>query len=287
MSRTTASQLQRQLAAEFEKRGWEYDLETAQTIAAEILRSGRVDPPALADLVPRSFAARSGASKLDVAQAISRAFAETELNLSPSTAEPSMRILFFASGPTNEARLRLEAEYRDVKERIRASSFRDQVTIESVLAARKTDLIDALNRFRPSILHIAAHGDPSGIVLENDAGESSLMTTDQLRRLVGIADPALKLVCLNACESSYQAEPMTSVVDAAIGMTTSIGDDAARGFASQLYPSLAEGVRLDRAFEQAKLALDLADLGDEDVPRLFLRHTVTASQIVFTGAKSP
>jgi hypothetical protein len=191
-------------------------------------------------------------------------------------------LLFVSAGPEDEGRLRLNAEHRDIRSRIRSSSVRDQVVIELVGAARVTDLIDELNRTRPTILHIAGHGGATGIVLEDEHGMAAAISTDQLSRLIATADNSLRLVVMNTCESANQAQPMVKTVDAAIGMTKAVGDDAARIFSAQLYSSLAEGVALDRAFEQAKLQISLAGLPEDTIPALYVRSGVDPSGLVFT-----
>src|SRR5205823_12851914 len=113
------------------------------------------------------------------------------------------------------------------------STARDQISVEFAGAARPTDLIDELNRTRPTILHLAGHGGVTGIALEDDRGMATDVSTDQLTRLIGTAEDSLRLVVMNTCESAHQAQPMSAKVDAAIGMTRSIGDDAARTFAAQ------------------------------------------------------
>jgi hypothetical protein len=70
-------------------------------------------------------------------------------------------------------------------------------------------------------------------------------------------------------------------VDAAIGMTRSIGDTAAREFSAQLYSSLAEGVALGRAFEQARLQVAFAGSSEDQTPELFLRSGVRADSVTF------
>jgi hypothetical protein len=194
-----------------------------------------------------------------------------------------MRVLFVAAGPADEPRLRLDAEHREVKSRIRSASARSDVVIETAFAARPTDLIDELNRFRPTVLHLAGHGGPTGIALEDEAGKASDVTTDQFVRLVAFADPVLRLVVLNTCESANQAAPIVDHIDAAIGMTRTVGDDAARAFAAQLYSSLAEGVPLERAFEQARLQISLAGFHEDKTPALFVRRGTRASDLTFTS----
>jgi len=279
------SETQRLLTLEFERRGWEYDMNVGRSLAEAIAQDEEVDLSQVADLVPRGFLTKSGASRTDVRDAIATVvdgLKERRRRLAVNGA-PGLRVLFVAAGPDDEARLRLDDEHRDIRHRIRSSSARDQVVLESALAARPTDLIDELNQHKPTVLHLAGHGGPTGIALQNEAGIAVDVTTDQLSRLVAAADASLRLVVLNSCESSHQAEPIAKHVDAAIGMTREIGDDAARVFASQLYASLAEGVPLDRAFEQARLQISLAGLGEDKTPQLFLRSGVVASQFAFTS----
>lgn len=281
----TATQLQRLLAEEFERRGWEYDLSVARAVVDEVLRSGRVEAMALARLASKGFLARTRASQADLAEAIATAFARVELAAAGTIEDGKapMRVLFVAAGPADESRLRLDAEHRDVRSRIRASTGRSQVVVETCLAARPTDLIDELNRCRPTILHLAGHGGSSGIALEDDRGAAADVTTDQLVRLVALADAALRLVVLNTCESAYQAQPMVKHVDAAIGMTQTIGDEGARAFAAQLYSSLAEGVGLERAFGQARLQLTLSGFLEDKTPKLFVRRGVVAADVTFVS----
>lgn len=199
-------------------------------------------------------------------------------------AEPvaPLRLLMIAAGPDDQKRLRLDAEHREIKARVRASSGRDAVSIEFAGAARPTDLIDEINRAHPTVLHYSGHGDATGVALEADDGSTQDMSGQDLARLISVANDDLRLVVLNSCESAAQAQPLVATVDAAIGMRQSIGDEAARTFAAQLYSSLAEGIPLDRAFEQSKLQMRFAGVSDDDVPALFTRAGVEPKGIVFT-----
>lgn len=278
---TTRADLQRRLAAEFSRRGWEYDLTVAPGLVDEILDGRETNPAALARKVPVAFRSHNHASTQDVADAIERALSGVRKD-AVARATP-MRLLFLAAGPLDETRLRLDAEHRDIRDRIRAATARDQVLVEFAGAVRPTDLIDALNRFQPTIVHLAGHGGPTGVALEDDEGMAADVTTNQLVRLVDSADDSLRLVVLNTCESASQAKPIASVVDSAIGMTRSIGDEAARTFASQLYSSLAEGVDLDRAFAQARLQISLAGLPEDTTPAMYVRQGIDSKNLRFTA----
>jgi hypothetical protein len=245
------------------------------------LRQGALDATTLARHLPADYRRRLRATRDDVADAISRAFSGVELGQADTGM--GMRLLFVAAGPMDEDRLRLDAEHRDIRRRIQSATWRDQITVEIVGAARATDLIDELNRTRPTILHLAGHGGQTGIALEDDHGMAVDVSTDQLQRLVRAAPTSLRMVVMNTCKSASQAHPMVKVVEASIGMTRSIGDDAARTFSAQLYSSLAEGVPLGNAFEQARLQVSLAGLPGDDIPSLFIRPGLKANGIVFAS----
>lgn len=277
---TVRAELQRRLAQEFERRGWEYNLSVGPTLVDQILQ-GETDPVALARTVSADFRRREGIDVAGLVDAIADALRGTDL--SPRPSPRAMRLLMVAASPENEIRLRLDAEHREVRSHIRASTDRQQVTLELASAARPTDLLDELNRTRPTILHLAGHGGATGIALENARGMAVDVSTDQLLRLISIADTSLRLVVLNTCDSAHQAQPISEIVDAAIGMTKSIGDEAACVFSAQLYSSLAERVSLDRAFEQARLQIALAGSSEDTTPALYLKAGVEAREMIFTN----
>ena len=77
-----------------------------------------------------------------------------------------------------------------------------------------------------------------------------------------------------------QAENIVEHVDAAIGMNTSIGDEAAVVFASQFYSSIGFGKDLKTAFNQAKASLMLEGISEETTPELFVREGLQAENII-------
>jgi hypothetical protein len=70
---TSPSELQRLLAAEFDRRRWEYDLSTGRRLIEEVERAGLVDPSQLAQLVSAGFLRKNHTDRSDVAEAIERA----------------------------------------------------------------------------------------------------------------------------------------------------------------------------------------------------------------------
>jgi hypothetical protein len=69
----TPTQLQQEIAAEFERNGWTYDLTTGRMLIAAIERSGVADAQALARAVPHDFLLRNDTTREAVIDAIDRA----------------------------------------------------------------------------------------------------------------------------------------------------------------------------------------------------------------------
>lgn len=55
---------------------------------------------------------------------------------------------------------------------------------------------------------------------------------------------------------------------AVVAMSDSIDDEAARAFSARFYKSLADGVTVEKALEQAKLMLEQKGYADSDLPTL-------------------
>ena len=63
-------------------------------------------------------------------------------------------------------------------------------------------------------------------------------------------------------------------------MKTSISDDAARIFAAQFYSAIGFGRTVANAFEQAKSALMLEGIREEETPELFLQEGIEADKFI-------
>jgi hypothetical protein len=70
---TTRSDLQRRLAAEFDRRLWQYEMDAARAIVDAVEAAGAVDPQYLADRVPAGVLRRNGIDRPTMAEAIEAA----------------------------------------------------------------------------------------------------------------------------------------------------------------------------------------------------------------------
>ena len=180
-------------------------------------------------------------------------------------------VLFLASNPDDTDRLKLDEEARAIQEMIRKSEHRDSIRFVSRWAVRPMDVLQAINEESPTIVHFSGHGSPEGeIVLQSDDGSRKIITPEAIVAAIATAVDSVRLVFFNACFSSEQAKKVIAYVDAAIGMRKSIGDEAARIFASQFYSAIGFGKSLDNAFKQGKAALLMENIREEDTPMLYI-----------------
>lgn len=190
-------------------------------------------------------------------------------------------VLFLASNPTDTQSLRLDAESRAIQEMIRKSDYRDTIRFETRWAVRTSDLLQAINEVNPDIIHFSGHGAPNGdLAFENVNGQCKLVTKEAMAQTIMTLSDKVRLLFFNACFSVIQAEHIVEHVDAAIGMNTSIGDEAALVFASQFYSSIGFGKNLQIAFNQAKAALMLEGIPEDTTPKLFVRDDLQAENII-------
>lgn len=189
-------------------------------------------------------------------------------------------ILFLAANPKDTPQLRLDEEVRTIDEKLRQASLREKFDLKSHWAVRTTDIIDAMLRHAPDIVHFAGHGTKGDLVFENKAGLSQPVSPEALAMLFEAAE-GVRCVVMNACYSDLHADSVTKVVDCVMGMRAPISDEAALSFASGFYRSLGDGKTVQRAFNFGKAQIML-DGGDEQkTPHLRTRKGVDANDVRF------
>jgi len=189
----------------------------------------------------------------------------------------TITVLFFATNPKGTSQLRLDEEARSIQEMIRKSEHRDSISFVTRWAVRPLDILQAINEINPDVIHFSGHGAVSGdLILENTDGSPKPVTKEAITQTIMSSSDKIHLLFFNACFSYEQAQEIVQHVDAAIGMTKSIGDEAACTFAAQFYSSLGFGHSLKKAFEQAKGAMMLVSPTEADTPALYTKEGIDA-----------
>lgn len=189
-----------------------------------------------------------------------------------------LKILFIASNPGNS--LMLDQEFHNITAKILAAAGPHAVEIDSIWAARRDDLLQGLNQYRPDVVHFSGHGSKTGeLILMNRDGQAKPVSAAAIGKLFAAVKDQIRLVVFNACFSEIAAAPVANTIDCTVGMDAEIGDDAAIVFASAFYSAIAFKRSVADAFEQAKAALLLEGLPEDDLPRLFHRHGIDPAKL--------
>jgi WD40 repeat protein len=217
-------------------------------------------------------------------------------------------ILFMAANPLGTDRLALDEEARAIQAELERSGQRDQFELVTRWAARPLDILRELRRLKPTVVHFSGHGgprslrtprpaggrhvflasapsggEPHGLYFHDAAGGMQIVSTEAIAQMFAVAGASVKLVVLNACFTEPIAEALLAHVDCVVGMSGSIHDDAARGFAIGFYGGLGERESIAAAFRQGCVAISLEGLRDSDRPQLRLRDGIDAKQLILAA----
>ncbi|MBH8555621.1 AAA-like domain-containing protein [Nostocaceae cyanobacterium CENA357] len=190
------------------------------------------------------------------------------------------KILILSANPTNTNKLRLDEEVREIQAGLERARSREQFEIITKWAVRPDDLRRGLLDHEPEIVHFSGHGAGNqGLVLENNAGQMQLVSTESLARLFKLFKDKIECVLLNACYSKAQAEAIYQHIDCVVGMNQEIGDRAAIEFAVGFYDALGANRSYEDAYEFGCSAIELESIPEFLTPVLKSRNN---SSKVFT-----
>jgi hypothetical protein len=196
-------------------------------------------------------------------------------------AETMIKILVLAANPLSTDRLQLDEEIREIQTRVRASAHRDLLQIETRLAVRPNDVIQAVLEFEPDVIHFIGHGSDTGeLIFLDDSGNAVPVSLTGLAALMRAIRSSVRLVFLNACYSAQQADIIGQEIDFVVGMSDSVFDEAAIEFAATFYGALGFGRSITECFEIARSSLLLNNIPGEDTPKLMARTGASPGFVV-------
>ena len=173
-----------------------------------------------------------------------------------------LRILVMTASPSDQRPIRVHEEERELRACLLDGLVnRERLKLEVVRAATVDDILVAMNRHKPHILHISAHGTKDGdLSFLNDRGEEALVPLKGLAAAVQSAGDSLQMIILNACYSTAATKVLVNHVDCAIGMRLAIGDASAIQFTRGFYGALGYGCSVGQAYEQGLANIQLRTL---------------------------
>lgn len=178
------------------------------------------------------------------------------------------KILILAANPTDGVRLALDKEIKFIMNRISTSHYSDKIELDFCLAAERNELLEVIETSAATIVHFMGHSNSEGLFLANEDNFEEHISTKILENLFSTVGEKTKLVVLNSCSSYEVAVSLAKICGGAIGMLKAISDDAARIFSTAFYRALANGNTVGKSFDQAKIALQIRDVSESNLPVL-------------------
>ena len=167
------------------------------------------------------------------------------------------RVLLLSANPRNTDQLRLNEEFREIREGLRLTDNRGLFDIKQGGAIRAKDLRRLIFSYNPHIVHFSGHSSTDGIFLENDSGRYNPVTGYALANLFSLFSETVRCVILNACYSREQAIEIVQQIPYVVGMSTRIRDDSAIQFAIGFYDALGAGRDIEDAYKFGCNAIQL------------------------------
>lgn len=208
--------------------------------------------------------------------------------LQPMEVTPPLRILGMVASPRGLPELDVRSEKERLSQPLEKLQQAGLIELHWLEGQTWRDLQRAMRQGPWHVFHFIGHGgfdaqrDEGFFALSGEDGERVDLRATQLARL--IADhTALRLVVLNACEgarssredvfSSSASILLRGGVPAVLAMQYAITDRAAVEFARTFYEALADGIPVDTAVAEGRVAISLAfaDTIEWGTPVLYLR----------------
>lgn len=206
----------------------------------------------------------------------------------PLTVKTPIRILGIIASPGDQATLNIEGEKKLINTAVEPLMNMGTLELTWLVGQSWRDLQAAMQKGPWHILHFIGHGGfdkatgEGAIALTGDDGNTFHLTATDFGRLLS-GHPSVRLVILNSCEGARMSETdlFSSVgaslirrgIPAVVSMQYEITDKAALEFSSAFYESVAEGIPVDTALQEARKAMSLAMKGSTEwgTPVLHMR----------------
>nr|MCH9683084.1 hypothetical protein [Deltaproteobacteria bacterium] len=209
------------------------------------------------------------------------------LTLPTPPKRPLTLLVFTANGAEPRARLRLDTEFKAIKN---AAGSRCHLVMSPM--ASFADVVRDLDAHRPMLVHFSGHTDHASghLILQSELDENEIFVSPrQLANILAELRPAPVLVTFTARGSTALAEAAAGHARFAIGFEGEYPDEWAPLFSATLYERLTSHPQLDvpRALKMTTLAWMSEGQDVAGQARLYARPSPESSDaLVFSGDSS-
>ena len=190
-----------------------------------------------------------------------------------------LNVLVVFANPRGTSSLKLGTEDRVIRESIRLSRYRDDISLTIRHATTVHDLRRSLLDEDFQIVHISGHGTGAGLVLEDDLGGMYVAPQQALADLFQ-AYESIQCVILNACYSISKGQLMSLGIPFTIAMEGSISDKAAIEFSRGFYDAVGAKRGIDFAYDEGCRTVNLAAQNTQFVSKILRKgETYSACEL--------
>ena len=169
--------------------------------------------------------------------------------------DETREILWFMATPADEDPLNTRREHQNTQTAIQAYVSGGSIRINTHPAAKVTDVLNALSNQTARMIHFGGHGERTGLILEDEFGESKRVPAAALSRAFATYSNGIDGVVLSACDTEEQAAGIAPHIPYVIGFSDKVADADTLLFSPEFYSAYARGMTIRQSFDHAKLRL--------------------------------
>lgn len=195
--------------------------------------------------------------------------------------DEKVSVLFISANPVENEMLHQDEELRGITEELVMSERKALYKVESIWAARGDDVVRAVLRLKPHVIHFSGHGRAGDPLLRGiHAADPRELPVALLAQTLQNTPERVSGVVLNCCDSGQQAAELARAVPWVVAMTRPIADSAAIQFAIGFYRALFHGSSVAQAVHLGKTEIKLKGHNSQgDIPMLFTAEGVDAAKL--------
>lgn len=186
-------------------------------------------------------------------------------------------ILLLAANPQDTPELKLYQEIYEINESVREAKYGAQFKFIPRTAVKRRDLLEAIDKHNPDIIHFSGHGDSdSPIYVIDESGKSEPIPQETIRDMFH-HNKSVKCIIFNTCYLAEQAGVVAREINGVvIGVKDGLTDQEAIKFSREFYRKLANGKAVSEAYDAAEFQV-------KDGKKRLVMHnpTVAANKIKF------
>src|SRR5215831_13370625 len=117
-----------------------------------------------------------------------------------------MVILYLAASPDGTHPLKVGDECAEIQRELKMAPYRDDFRFESRWAVSVDALMRHLMELDPTVIHVGDHCGSAGIMLHDEHGRPQAVPPRALAMIVKATTRKARVVVLNACDSTADAD---------------------------------------------------------------------------------